>query len=336
MDILGSAAAVGTVGVVIFAAYRANRVLAAGRRRDRLLTRLLTFVTLASLLYAGVVVAAAVSELDGSVLDAVALIAYGAAAAVCFVGGCVLLRSKAAARRLKLILPSDAGFLPDSPVHITAVVLILAYTSVIFGDFVAAGGISGLADSISNTGVTLGGELVALTLWLVATIVGVGLGLRRTFRMAIVRLGLRLPILSDLANGAGVGFLMVMFALIFTATWMGLVSPEQFQAQTEASARLAESFGSLSAIIVLNLLIALGEEVFFRGALLPIFGNLPTSIFFVILHTQYTLTPAALQILIVSLTFGWLRKSQNTTAALIAHFVYNGVLLSLGLLQVRA
>ncbi|MBL8132061.1 MAG: CPBP family intramembrane metalloprotease [Anaerolineae bacterium] len=336
MDILGSAAAVGVIGVVIFAAYRANWALAAGRREDRLLTRLLLIILLASLLYAGMVVASVVSELDGRVLNDITLIAYSSAAVVCFVGGWALLRSTAAARQLKAILPSDAGFLPDSQVHVTAAVLVLAYTSTVFGGFVAGGGISGLADSLSNTDVSLGDQLAALMLWLMAAIVGVGVGLRRSFRMAIDRLGLRLPTLSDFANGAGIGLLMVMFSLISTATWMGLVSPEQFQAQTEASAQLAESFGSLSDIIMLNLLIALGEEVFFRGALLPIFGNLPTSIFFVILHTQYTLTPAVLQILIVSLTFGWLRKSQNTTTALIAHFVYNGVLLSLGLLQVQA
>ncbi|MBK8021399.1 MAG: CPBP family intramembrane metalloprotease [Chloroflexi bacterium] len=98
-------------------------------------------------------------------------------------------------------------------------------------------------------------------------------------------------------------------------------------------AQLAQSFAGIRQGIVLSLLVAFGEETFFRGALQPVFGNLLTSVFFLILHTQYTLTPASLLLFLVSLALGWLRNRHSTTAAFVAHFVYNGALLTLSSLQ---
>jgi uncharacterized protein len=70
----------------------------------------------------------------------------------------------------------------------------------------------------------------------------------------------------------------------------------------------------------------------FRGALQPVFGLWITSIFFALLHTQYTLTPASLTIVVVALGLGWLRRRYSTAASIVAHFVYNFVLLALPLL----
>jgi membrane protease YdiL (CAAX protease family) len=75
--------------------------------------------------------------------------------------------------------------------------------------------------------------------------------------------------------------------------------------------------------------VALGEEVFFRGALQPVFGLGLTSVFFALLHTQYTLTPASAGIFLVSLGMGWLRQRYSTTAAIFAHFAYNFIQLAL-------
>jgi uncharacterized protein len=61
----------------------------------------------------------------------------------------------------------------------------------------------------------------------------------------------------------------------------------------------------------------------FRGALQPIFGNLLVSLFFTLLHSQYTFTPASLIILVVSLAFGYVRQKYSTSASIVAHFVYN-------------
>ena len=86
-------------------------------------------------------------------------------------------------------------------------------------------------------------------------------------------------------------------------------------------------FEALGNSLWLGFLVAftagVGEELLFRGALQPIFGNLIVSIFFVMMHSQYILTPASLIILLVSLVFGFLRTYYTTPSAMMAHFVYN-------------
>src|SRR5690606_26208801 len=123
-----------------------------------------------------------------------------------------------------------------------------------------------------------------------------------------------------------------IFVFIVSAVWFALVSPEQFQEQTAASEQIAAAFGTLPLAFFLAITVALGEEILFRGALQPVFGLWVTSIYFALLHTQYTLTPASLTIVVVALGFSWLRQRYSTTAAITAHFLYNLVLLALPLL----
>jgi membrane protease YdiL (CAAX protease family) len=80
---------------------------------------------------------------------------------------------------------------------------------------------------------------------------------------------------------------------------------------------------------------AIGEEILFRGALQPVFGIIPTTLFFALLHSQYALTPSTIVIILVGGAFGWLKEKQSTTAAIIAHFAYNFVLLGIAYVAVR-
>jgi uncharacterized protein len=64
----------------------------------------------------------------------------------------------------------------------------------------------------------------------------------------------------------------------------------------------------------------------------PVFGLVPTSLLFVAIHAQYTLTPAALLLLVVALGLGWVRIRYGTNAAIIAHFAYNFIPLAMTLL----
>jgi len=66
-----------------------------------------------------------------------------------------------------------------------------------------------------------------------------------------------------------------------------------------------------------------GEEIFFRGALQPIFGLWVSSALFTLVHAQYGLSPELLILFFVSIGFGLLRMRFNTTAAIIAHASYN-------------
>lgn len=235
-------------------------------------------------------------------------------------------------QRIRRVLPSIATFDPESAVHMTACVLLLAMIAMTFGDFVVGGGIAGMAASLENTGVNIGDFLFQNALWLVAAALGIGLFIRRTFPSALERLGLRIPTLQDINWGIGVGVLLFGAVIALGMIWLRFVTQEQLEQQTAASSQLAGLINTLPLSLAVSLVVAIGEEIFFRGALQPVFGIWLTSLFFAVIHTQYTLTPATLMILITALALGWLRQRHSTSAAIVAHFVYNFIQLALAVL----
>jgi membrane protease YdiL (CAAX protease family) len=110
--------------------------------------------------------------------------------------------------------------------------------------------------------------------------------------------------------------------------------PEAIRQQSEFSGQIASSVTTLGLALLIAFTAAVGEEIAFRGALQPIFGLTLTSLLFAVIHVQYTLTPASGLILVLAFTLGWLRLRYNTTVAIIAHFLYNFVLLFLAVVAV--
>ncbi len=156
-------------------------------------------------------------------------------------------------------------------------------------------------------------------------LIGVGIGLRRRLTDTLRRLGLRAPTIKELAAAVGVAFLMYCAQFGLGAIWFTLTSPDAFRQQTQVSEALSSGITTLSTAFLLSVTAAIGEEIAFRGALQPIFGLWPTTLFFALVHIQYTLTPATLIIVVVGFGLGWLRKRYNTTASIVAHFLYNFV-----------
>jgi membrane protease YdiL (CAAX protease family) len=233
---------------------------------------------------------------------------------------------------LKSRIGSQGSFSPDSIVHTTAIVLSLAALSFTIGQLVLSGGISGMAESIEASGISLGDTIFNQVLWIVVALLGIGLFLRRTPEQALGRLGLRVPAVADIRAGVGVAVALYLFVFVLSGLWAALVTPEQFQEQTAASEQIAEAFNTVPLAFFVAVTVAVGEEVLFRGALQPVFGPGITAIYFALLHTQYTLTPASLSIFVVALALGWLRKRHSTTASIITHFIFNFVSLVLPLL----
>ncbi|MFN8531055.1 MAG: CPBP family intramembrane glutamic endopeptidase [Anaerolineae bacterium] len=245
-----------------------------------------------------------------------------------------LLVIRPASRRLIRFTVGSGSFNPDSTVHITAFVLCLTLICVNFGQFVLNGGIEGMATGVEQETNFIGSTLFQEVLWLLAAFLGIGLFLRRTPQAALERLGLRDLQTRNLISGfaAGIGMLIVVYA--FGTIWASLVSPEVFEQQNAASSEIAAAVNSLPAALLVSLLVAVGEEIFFRGALQPIFGLGATSIFFTLLHLQYTLTPASLLILAVAFILGVVRQRYGTSAAIVAHFTYDFSQLALAVLTV--
>jgi membrane protease YdiL (CAAX protease family) len=245
------------------------------------------------------------------------------------------LLARALPRRVTLTEGSDAGlrvgFDPDSPVHMTALVLCVLLIGNTALSFALAGGLGGLADAAQSGGdlVSVGGLLAQMLIFIAFAFVGVGLGTRRDLWQTLERLGLRAPTARELLSGAAMAFTLFWAAFFISAIWQALVPREVIEEQTQLSGLIAASVTSLFTAFALSATAAIGEEIAFRGALQPGFGIWPVSVIFALTHIQYTLTPATLVIFIVSLGFGAVRRRHNTTAAIVAHFLYNYALMAI-------
>ncbi|MDW8300297.1 MAG: CPBP family intramembrane glutamic endopeptidase [Anaerolineae bacterium] len=232
--------------------------------------------------------------------------------------------------RLAALLPRS-GFKPDSPLHMTALVLCVYLIANSLLSYTLESGLSGLRESAQRRSDLLDTQ-VLLAQMLIFTLfgaLGVGLGTRRTLSQIFERLALRAPTLRELYIGFGVAFLMFWTVYALSILWQLLVPPEVIERQTELSGLIAENIETLSTAFWVAFTAAVGEEIAFRGALQPIFGNVFTSAVFALTHTQYAFSPALGIIFIVSLGFGWARQRYNTTVAIVAHFVYNFALAAL-------
>lgn len=238
----------------------------------------------------------------------------------CATFGYNLIRSEEArdwlARRL-------TAYNPNSAVHLTAVLLALLVLALNMFQFVLTGGLEGVAESVESSGISIYASLFETVLWLVAAFLGVGFAIRRTMAATLERLGLRIPTSRDVLVGVGIGIGLFIASAIFTAIWQLLTDPETFARQIRAAEGFTRQLQTLPIILLVTGGAAIGEEIFMRGALQPVFGIGLTSAFFALLHTQYLLTPTFVFIFVVGVVFGIVRRNIGTTAAVLAHFVYN-------------
>ncbi len=243
-----------------------------------------------------------------------------------------LMNSPSLRTRIRIIFGKNSRYNPESLVHLVATVLALCLVNYLFTNFVISGGLNGVAQSIEENGISLVSLIFQGVMFVIVACLGVGLAIRRTPQQALERLGLKLPTPQNVLAGIVVGIGMIIISLTMTFIWIRLVTPEQYAQQSAAAAEIESQFNTVQAAFLLALSSAVSEEILFRGALQPIFGIPLTTVLFVLFHDQYTLTPAMLIILVVGTALALLRRYQGTSAAIIAHFVYNFVPIALVLL----
>lgn len=218
----------------------------------------------------------------------------------------------------------------ESPVHMTMLVFTVYLLAWMWMQWLLAGSIDELAE-LSGP-VLLGDVLLSGVMAVAFAVMGAGLGVRRTWRETLERLGLGAFDTRSVLVGVSGAVGMLAFLSLAAGLWFTL-APENFEAYGSAAEILFSGFASVPAAVVVAVSTALGEELLFRGALQPRLGLLPTSLLFAVLHVQYTLSPAWLIIFVVGLSLGLLRLWRNTTAAVVAHFVYNFALLAAAAVQ---
>nr|WP_255724593.1 CPBP family intramembrane glutamic endopeptidase [Shimazuella soli] len=121
-----------------------------------------------------------------------------------------------------------------------------------------------------------------------------------------------------------IGFVLVNILLEQIASIIGFgIDPNVDKITNQ---QLGPLFGTIPGILTLGLAAALGEELIFRGAMLPKFGLIYTSILFTLIHANYGLSVATLIVFILAITLGILRKRHSTTLTMITHASYNIIL----------
>lgn len=244
--------------------------------------------------------------------------------------------SPATRGRLRDLIGKAGRYDPQSTVHATATVLALLILAGQIFSFVIQGGISGLAESINEEGVPISEVIFQAILQVFIAFLGVGLTVRRSMPDALERLGLSIPSRDDVSQGILVGLKLIAIVFVYAYIMgilihIGVLSESTLEQQNKASDSLVRAFNTLPLAIALALSAAVGEEILFRGALQSVFGNVLTSLFFVLLHTQNLFNPGIIILFIVSYLLGVLRDQKNTTAAMIGHFVYDFLVIAISI-----
>ncbi|MCE7937998.1 hypothetical protein DCC79_01760 [bacterium] len=182
----------------------------------------------------------------------------------------------------------------------------------------------------------LGAGTTLSTLWaqavgfVVIAVLGVGLGTRRGAAETLARLGLERRI--DWRWFVGVVGAGLSFGLATDKLW-ALTSPDTL----ETVERLTDAlFGpllktGLAGAVTIGVSAGIGEELLFRGAAQPRLGLPLTALLFAAVHTQYSLSPALIQVLALGVMLGLARQRANTTTAIAAHAAYNFILAALAI-----
>jgi len=87
----------------------------------------------------------------------------------------------------------------------------------------------------------------------------------------------------------------------------------------------------LAGALTIGISAGIGEEILFRGAAQPRLGLPLTALLFAAIHTQYSLSPALIQVLVLGVALGLARQRANTTTAIAAHATYNFILAALAI-----
>lgn len=209
---------------------------------------------------------------------------------------------------------------PGDPVHTTA--LVLACYAVTLTLVQAP-----LLDILLATDISLPpSELIGQTLGLVVIgFAGVGLGVTRSLSETVDRLGLAWPGKRELGAAVMGTFGLLGLQAVLGAVWMA-VAPESLERVNEITSALLGDLLNPWGAFLIGLSAGIGEEVVFRGALQPRLGLVVTSALFAFVHLQYVYTFAWVIVFLLGLGLGLLRQRWNTTAAILAHMLYNTLL----------
>ncbi|GAP62075.1 hypothetical protein ARMA_0498 [Ardenticatena maritima] len=217
------------------------------------------------------------------------------------------------------VAPLLRAFDPENMVHITALMFSVYVVGVSLAQI-----LSGIGDLLQ----TLDASVSLLTVWAQGVVfvlfafLGVGLFVRRSWRETLHRLGLERPTGRQIVLAVGIMLLLQVLDTMIVLLWQWL-DPQGFEALNESFMGLIGGLMNVAGALSIGLTAGIGEELLFRGALQPRFGLLPTAVLFSLLHVQYGLSPAMLEVFVIALVLGVVRDRTNTTTVILVHALYN-------------
>lgn len=166
---------------------------------------------------------------------------------------------------------------------------------------------------------------------------GVGLFVRRGWRAALARLGVRKISWSE----AGI---CVLLAVVMLGTLLGMdrliiepLFPESFKLNAEfdnAMSVTGEPWEIFLGCLVVATCAGVGEELLFRGLLQPAYGIWAASVLFALMHFHYGPSLLMVQIFIMGFAFGLIRNRFGTTGSMITHASFDFIALMISNLLV--
>lgn len=211
---------------------------------------------------------------------------------------------------------------PTSCVHTTGLAFAVYFVGLTLAQVALIGDLSKLTSVEARLSAP---DIVATTLPLaLMALAGVGFWVRRDLRATLERLGLSW--MTARQWGLALLVILLFLALDYTVLWVWQrLWPASHTLIGDIATNLFSDLARPLAALAVGLSAGLGEELLFRGALQPRFGLLLTSLLFAIGHAHYGLSPAIVEVLVVGLVLGLLRRWTNTTACLVVHAGYDFV-----------
>ncbi|MBA4602941.1 CPBP family intramembrane glutamic endopeptidase [Thermoactinomyces mirandus] len=154
-------------------------------------------------------------------------------------------------------------------------------------------------------------------------LVGVGWLTRRSFKQTLARLGLWGITWKQAGTGMLIGLVMLLAPIIAQQLSIFFDWADNTHANELTDKILGPLLTSIPGILTLGFAAALGEEIIFRGALLPRLGFIYTSILFTLVHANYGFSVNSLVVLLLAIVLGWARIRYNTIVCMIIHATYN-------------
>lgn len=218
------------------------------------------------------------------------------------------------------VMPLD----PDSAIDMTGLSIVLAA----LGWFTA----NSLAPMAANPpdvseipSISVTELVVQAAVFLAIAYIAVGFPYWRDLLQATERLGIVVPDARTI--GMGLAGTIGAFLVAGLAGYISQqLNPDLGESLNEIVDTMTAQVQNPLGAVILGASAGIGEEAVFRGALQPRFGMVLPSLLFTMLHgPQYGFNVALLGLFGVSMILALLRKNVNTTAAMIAHALYNAV-----------